>query len=96
MLNSYLPLLREFIPSAASEIESDLSANSSKQGCCLHVNELLVALGAIIHLIFDISWSKGRRMGFLIAYCPGSALAVASCGDVYINFSFFIIFLTTA
>ncbi|ONH99715.1 hypothetical protein PRUPE_6G045300 [Prunus persica] len=31
MLNSYLPLLREFIPSAASEIESDLSANSSKQ-----------------------------------------------------------------
>ncbi|PQQ19152.1 RNA-directed DNA methylation 4 isoform X1 [Prunus yedoensis var. nudiflora] len=64
MLNSYLPLLREFIPSAASEIESDLSANSSKQGCFLHVNELLVALGAIIHLIFDVSWSKVRRIGF--------------------------------
>ncbi|XP_050141394.1 RNA-directed DNA methylation 4-like isoform X1 [Malus sylvestris] len=31
ILNSYLPLLREFIPSAASEIESDLYTNSSKQ-----------------------------------------------------------------
>ncbi|KAM1099299.1 hypothetical protein TB2_005795 [Malus domestica] len=31
LLNSYLPLLREFIPIAASEIESDLYANSSKQ-----------------------------------------------------------------
>ncbi|XP_020423186.1 RNA-directed DNA methylation 4 isoform X1 [Prunus persica] len=38
MLNSYLPLLRECIPSAASEIESDLSANSSKQGCFFTCN----------------------------------------------------------
>ncbi|KAB1225709.1 RNA-directed DNA methylation 4 [Morella rubra] len=31
LLSSYLPLLREFIPSAASEIESDLHASISKQ-----------------------------------------------------------------
>lgn len=31
LLSSYLPLLREFIPSAASEIESDLHASMSKQ-----------------------------------------------------------------
>ncbi|XP_030546559.1 RNA-directed DNA methylation 4-like [Rhodamnia argentea] len=32
MLSSYLPMLREFIPSAAAEIESDLKAHKSKQG----------------------------------------------------------------
>lgn len=31
MLSSYLPLLREFIPSAAEEIESDINANTMKQ-----------------------------------------------------------------
>ncbi|XP_038885561.1 RNA-directed DNA methylation 4 [Benincasa hispida] len=31
MLSSYLPLLREFIPSAAAEIESDIDANMMKQ-----------------------------------------------------------------
>lgn len=31
MLSSYLPLLREFIPSAAAEIESDIHANMMKQ-----------------------------------------------------------------
>ncbi|KAL4651403.1 hypothetical protein ACB092_01G157100 [Castanea dentata] len=31
LLSSYLPLLREMIPSAASEIESDLHASMSKQ-----------------------------------------------------------------
>lgn len=32
MLSSYLPLLREFIPSAAAEIESDLKVHKSEQG----------------------------------------------------------------
>lgn len=32
MLCSYLPLLREFIPDAAAEIELDMDAQSSKQG----------------------------------------------------------------
>lgn len=32
LLCSYLPLLREFIPNAAEEIESDMRAHS-KQGC---------------------------------------------------------------
>lgn len=35
ILSSYLPLLREVIPSAASEIESDLHASMSKQGSSL-------------------------------------------------------------
>lgn len=37
MLSSYLPLLREFIPSAAEEIESDINANMMKQDCKFHL-----------------------------------------------------------
>ncbi|KAG7037030.1 RNA-directed DNA methylation 4 [Cucurbita argyrosperma subsp. argyrosperma] len=37
MLSSYLPLLREFIPSAAEEIESDINANTMKQDCKYHL-----------------------------------------------------------
>ena len=37
MLSSYLPLLREFIPSAAEEIESDINANTLKQDCKFHL-----------------------------------------------------------
>lgn len=32
LLSSYLPLLRDLIPSAAAEIETDLSSKTSKQG----------------------------------------------------------------
>lgn len=41
LLSSYLPLLREFIPNAAAEVEADLIANlvgHSKEGCCLVAN----------------------------------------------------------
>lgn len=32
ILSNYLPLIRDFIPSAAAEIESDIHAYMSKQG----------------------------------------------------------------
>ena len=38
LLSSYLPLLREFIPNAAEEIEADMLAYS-KQGCSLVAND---------------------------------------------------------
>ena len=38
LLSSYLPLLREFIPTAAAEIESDMRAYMfEKGGCCKFV-----------------------------------------------------------
>lgn len=36
MLSKFLPLLRDYIPDAAEEIESDMSSHPSRQGLFIH------------------------------------------------------------
>ncbi|KAI5349121.1 hypothetical protein L3X38_002008 [Prunus dulcis] len=85
MLNSYLPLLREFIPSATSEIESDLSANSTKQVClpepptisCDNLSALALSSNPIYHsrikhLDIDFHFVRERvqRNDLTVQYIP--------------------------
>lgn len=44
LLSSYLPMLREFLPGAAAEIESDMCAYLSKQGCDFYFVSLKIII----------------------------------------------------
>lgn len=63
LLSSYLPMLREFLPGAAAEIESDMHAYFYKQGCSFY----FVSLNTIIyfkHAICSLATSCHFKFAF--------------------------------
>lgn len=63
LLSSYLPMLREFLPGAAAEIESDMCAYLSKQGCDFYFVSLKIII-YVKHAICSLTTSFHFKFAF--------------------------------